>query len=198
MGKIKGIKAVIFDCDGVLFDSKQANINFYNSIRKHFGLPPMDKDEEDYVHIHTAKESVSYIFRNYPHLIEEAQRFREKMDYTPFIKYMKMEKGLKELLERLKKEGFGLAIATNRSNTIGPVLDYFDLRRFFNIVISLNINNFESINIVYGYKTGDLVLKHMSYYLRTISKNVYYLGNDQFAILLMIQVVYFILRKKAL
>ncbi len=142
MGKIKGIKAVIFDCDGVLFDSKQANINFYNSIRKHFGLPPMDKDEEDYVHIHTAKESVSYIFRNYPHLIEEAQRFREKMDYTPFIKYMKMEKGLKELLERLKKEGFGLAIATNRSNTIGPVLDYFDLRRFFNIVISsLDVKN---------------------------------------------------------
>jgi len=30
------ISAVIFDCDGVMFDSRQANINFYNHILSHF------------------------------------------------------------------------------------------------------------------------------------------------------------------
>ena len=142
MKRLKQIKAVIFDCDGVLFDSKQANINFYNSIRAHFGLPPMDKEEEDYVHIHTAHESVDYIFRNAPHLREKAQQYRLNMDYTPFIKYMKMEPGLVQLLDQLKKHGLKLAIATNRSNTIGPVLEYFGLKKFFDMVISsLDVRN---------------------------------------------------------
>ncbi len=142
MKALKQIKAVIFDCDGVLFDSKQANINFYNSIRAYFGLPPMDKEEEDYVHIHTAHESVDYIFRNAPHLREKAQQYRLNMDYSPFIKYMKMEPGLVQLLDQLKKHGLKLAIATNRSNTIGPVLEYFGLKKFFDMVISsLDVRN---------------------------------------------------------
>ena len=34
------IKLVAFDCDGVLFDSQQANIAFYNTILAHFDRPP--------------------------------------------------------------------------------------------------------------------------------------------------------------
>jgi len=137
---MQDIKAVIFDCDGVLFDSRQANVNFYNSIRSHFGLPPMTKEEEDYVHIHTAYESVRYIFRNTPY-VDVAQQYRIEKDYSPFIKDMKMEPGLRELLQRLKPL-FGLAIATNRSNTIGPVLEHFCLKEFFDIVISsLDVEN---------------------------------------------------------
>ncbi len=137
---MQDIKAVIFDCDGVLFDSRQANVNFYNSIRAHFGLPPMDKEEEDYVHIHTAYESVRYIFRNTPYM-DVAQQYRVEKDYSPFIKDMRMEPGLKELLQRLRPL-FGLAIATNRSNTIGPVLEYFGLKKFFDIVVSsLDVKN---------------------------------------------------------
>lgn len=137
---MESIKAVIFDCDGVLFDSRQANVNFYNSIRAHFGLSPMSKEEEDYVHIHTAYESVKYIFRDTPY-IDVAQQYRIEKDYSPFIKDMKMEPGLRQLLKRLKPF-FGLAIATNRSNTIGPVLEYFGLKEFFDIVISsLDVKN---------------------------------------------------------
>ncbi len=134
------IKVVIFDCDGVLFDSRQANINFYNSIRTHFGLPPMSKEEEDYVHIHTAYESVRYIFRNTPYR-DIAQQYRIEKDYSPFIKDMKMEPKLEELLKILKSH-FRLAIATNRSNTIGPVLEHFGLKKFFDIVVSsLDVKN---------------------------------------------------------
>lgn len=51
------------------------------------------------------------------------------------------------------------------------------------ILILLNLNNFNSINIVYGYETGDRVLKHVASYLKTLDDNVFYLGNDEFAIL---------------
>jgi HAD superfamily hydrolase (TIGR01549 family) len=46
-----------------------------------------------------------------------------------------MEPGLKELLEWLKPR-FGLAVATNRSNTIGEVLKTHGLTGFFNLVVS--------------------------------------------------------------
>ncbi len=134
------ISAVIFDCDGVMFDSRQANVNYYNSLLAHFNLGPMNKDEEAFVHMHTAGESVRHIFRRTP-LVEEAQEFRREVDYSPFIKDMIMEPGLKELLRDLKPQ-FGLAVATNRSNTIGDVLELNGLKEFFDIVVSsLDVQN---------------------------------------------------------
>jgi HAD superfamily hydrolase (TIGR01509 family) len=133
------ISAIIFDCDGVMFDSRQANINFYNHILKKFNLPPMNKNDEYFVHIHTAKESVEQIFKGTP-FGEEAEAYRPEIDYTSFIKYMVMEPGLKELLGILKPR-FGLAVATNRSNTIQSVLKAFDLTQYFDIVVSsLNVS----------------------------------------------------------
>ncbi|MFC1884315.1 HAD family hydrolase [Thermodesulfobacteriota bacterium] len=130
----KSISAIIFDCDGVMFDSRQANTNFYNHILKKFNLPPMNKDDEYFVHIHTAKESVAQIFKGTP-FGEEAEAYRPKIDYSPFIKYMVIEPGLKELLDILRPR-FGLAVATNRSNTILSVLEVFDLKEYFDIVVS--------------------------------------------------------------
>ncbi len=130
----KKVSAVIFDCDGVLFDSRQANINFYNHILAHFGLPPMTEDEVTYVHMHTADESIRLIFQGTAY-VNQAQEYRMKLDYTPFINDMIMEPGLKELLKLLKPE-FGIALATNRSNTIGRVLEWNGLDKYFDIVVS--------------------------------------------------------------
>ena len=134
------ISAVIFDCDGVMFDSRKANENFYNSILAHFGLPPMAPDDIDFVHMHTAVESVDHIFGDNPNRTR-AQEYRLKLDYTPFIKYMVMEPGLVEVLDFLKPQ-YGLAVATNRSNTIGTVLEVNGLSRYFDIVVSsLDVRN---------------------------------------------------------
>jgi phosphoglycolate phosphatase len=131
---MKNISVVIFDCDGVMFDSRQANIHFYNHLLARFGLPPMTEDKIDYVHMHTADESIRRLFEGTLYT-EEAQGYRWEMDYTPFIKDMIMEPGLREVLESLKP-GFGLAVATNRSNTIGKVLEWNGIEKYFDIVVS--------------------------------------------------------------
>jgi phosphoglycolate phosphatase len=128
------ISVIIFDCDGVMFDSRQANINFYNHLLQHFGLPPMSEDKVDFVHMHTADESVRLIFQDTP-LVEKAQKYRVQIDYTPFLKDMVLEPGLKGLLEELRPR-FGLAVATNRSNTIEKVLASYGLSEYFNLVVS--------------------------------------------------------------
>ncbi len=140
MNLANNISAVIFDCDGVMFDSRQANINYYNHILSHFNLPPMKGNDVVFVHMHTADESVQHIFRGTPYT-DQAQEYRMKMDYGPFIKDMIIEPELKKLLEYLKPR-FGLAIATNRSNTIGKVLEINGLSHYFDIVVSaLDVEN---------------------------------------------------------
>jgi len=136
-----GISAIIFDCDGVMFDSQRANVDFYNHILSHFGLPPLVDDDVAFVHMHTAEESVNHIFRDSPYRAQ-AQEYRlTKLDYTPFIREMTMEPGLIELLEFLRPR-YGLAVATNRSNTIGKVLECHGLTGYFDIVVSsLDVKN---------------------------------------------------------
>ncbi len=134
------ISAVIFDCDGVMFDSRQANINFYNHILARFNLPPMTEEEVSFVHMNTADESVRHIFRGSPYM-EQAQDYKMQVDYTPFINDMIIEPGLKDLLKGLRPN-FGLAVATNRSTTIGKVLEWNGLDPYFDIVVSsLDVKN---------------------------------------------------------
>jgi len=140
MNHPKRISAVIFDCDGVMFESRRANINFYNHLLARYGLVPMTDEQVDYVHMHTAEKAVRHIFEGTP-FTEQAQAYRMQMDYTPFIKDMVMEPGLKELLKSLKPR-MRLAVATNRSNTIAAVLEQNGLAGFFDIVVSsLDVEN---------------------------------------------------------
>ena len=136
---MKKRSVVIFDCDGVMFDSKDANINFYNHILAHFKLPPMSEDKISFVHMHTTIESIHFLFKDTPYL-DQALDYRLQLDYSPFLEDMVIEPGLKELLKKLDQD-FALAVATNRSNTIGEVLELNGLDGMFDIVISsLDVN----------------------------------------------------------
>jgi phosphoglycolate phosphatase len=58
-------KAVIYDCDGVMFDSFEANYSFYNRILSMMGKPPLDRADREMMRIlHTfaSKEVLRYIF----------------------------------------------------------------------------------------------------------------------------------------
>ncbi len=125
------LKLVIFDCDGVMFDSKFANQTYYNQLLEHFGYPQMDAEELEYVHIHNVKESTSHIFRHYPEQdLQAVDRYREETGYAPFLKFMNMEEDLIEFLEFCKPQ-YQLAISTNRTNTMEPILDIFKLGHYF-------------------------------------------------------------------
>ena len=128
------LKLVGFDCDGVLFDSREANIEFYNSILKRFELPPLTSDAVDYVHSHTFPESVEYLFQNSPRL-EEVREYCRTIDYQRFIPLMVEAPHLREFLDFLKPQ-FYTALATNRTTTTQAVLDYHRLADRFDLVVS--------------------------------------------------------------
>ncbi|MCL4503664.1 MAG: HAD family hydrolase [Deltaproteobacteria bacterium] len=128
------IKLVAFDCDGVLFDSRQANIAFYNDILARFERPRMDLEAEDFVHSHTVWESIEYIFQGYPNL-NAVRDYCRNFDYSPFIPMMVEEPHLREFLGFLRPACF-TALATNRATTTEAVLSYHRLTDNFDLVIS--------------------------------------------------------------
>ena len=97
------LKLVVFDCDGVMFDSRYANREYYNHLLEKFGQPPMDRQAEDYVHSHNVMDAVDFIFSNNPQLIAEVHNYRQTVDYTPFLEYMVIEPDLKEFLGLAKR-----------------------------------------------------------------------------------------------
>ncbi len=128
------LKLVAFDCDGVLFDSRQANIAFYNAILANFHRPSMNPEAVDYVHSHTVWESLEYIFRGYPDL-DAVIKFTRSLGYSPFIPMMVEEPHLREFLQFLRP-GLRTALATNRTTTTKAVLQYHRLTGEFDLVVS--------------------------------------------------------------
>lgn len=129
------IKLVAFDCDGVLFDSRQANIAFYNAILARFEQPVMDLAAEDYVHCNTFAKSLEYIFRGYPNLDAVLSYCSRNLDYSPFIPLMVEEPHLREFLGFLRP-AFFIALATNRTTTTAAVLSFHGLTDRFDMVVS--------------------------------------------------------------
>jgi len=128
------LKLVGFDCDGVLFDSREANIVFYNDILERFGFPPMAPGAVDYVHSHTYLESLEYLFRG-SQVLEMVLDFCRTIDYQRFIPMMVEAPHLREFLRFLRPR-FYTALATNRTTTTQAVLHYHSLADQFDMVVS--------------------------------------------------------------
>ncbi len=130
---MKQIKVVAFDCDGVLFDSIDANIAYYNQILKYFGKPLLTSELLEYANMHTGDEVIARLFEN-KESFQAAQIYRKQMGYFRFIPIMKLEPHLISLMEWLNPKT-RTAIATNRADTIQAVLEEFSLVKYFDLVV---------------------------------------------------------------
>lgn len=132
---ISKIKAVIFDCDGVLFDTAQANRKFYNEVLKHFSKPSLTQEQFNNVHMMTVAEATFYLFPEMDDL-SPVYEFLKQTRYNKFIPYMQMEEGLIPLLKAIKQRGWIRGIATNRTDTMEKVLITFNIKSLFEIVVT--------------------------------------------------------------
>jgi len=133
------LKLVVFDCDGVMFSSRESNRVYYNHLLSAFGCGPMDAEELAYVHIHNVNNSVAHIFRKYPEIdLGRVNAYRASHEYTPYLRYMTMEPDLMDFL-RLIKPRYHTAISTNRTDTMDTILDTFALRPWFDMVVTATV-----------------------------------------------------------
>jgi HAD superfamily hydrolase (TIGR01509 family) len=133
---MNGIQGIIFDCDGVLFESRQANLAFYNTVLEHFDERPVSQDDPELAHLcHTAASTQVLASLLGEERAGEALALAASLDYRQFIPFMEPEPGMSEALSRLAAF-YPLAVATNRGHSVLNILEHFGLRRFFKAVVT--------------------------------------------------------------
>lgn len=138
------IRCVIYDCDGVLFDSFEANSRLYNDLCGWVGRGPLNEEEKHYVHIHTVFEAIRFIFGKDSDLERKAlEMLKERqVDLKNYVEYLKMEPLLIQALEKLKENGILRAINTNRTTSMKHVMERFGLGPYFEMVVTaLDVKN---------------------------------------------------------
>jgi HAD superfamily hydrolase (TIGR01509 family) len=130
------MRCVIYDCDGVLFDSLEANTRLYNNLCALGGRALLREEEINYVHTHTVYEAVSFIFGKDGGSEKKALELLKQVDFREYIAYLKMEPHLLQTLGRLKENGILRVVNTNRTTSMPHVMDRFDLWPFFDMVVT--------------------------------------------------------------
>ena len=138
------IRCVIYDCDGVLFDSLEANTKLYNDLCTIVGRSLLREEELNYVHTHTVFEALHFIFGKENDLEKKALEIlkQKQVDLKNYVSYLKMEPHLLQTLERLKGRGILRAINTNRTTSMKYIMERFDLWPCFEMVVTaLDVKN---------------------------------------------------------
>jgi phosphoglycolate phosphatase len=129
-------RAVIFDCDGVLFDSWHANVAYYNAIRARLGLPSMSAEWERRAHFLAASSVLEEMFGPDPATLEDALHVARTIDYEPFYELMVPVPGLFDVLASLRAS-WRLGMATNRGSTVPEVVRRFGLDAWLDAAVGV-------------------------------------------------------------
>jgi HAD superfamily hydrolase (TIGR01509 family) len=136
------LKCVIYDCDGVLFDSFEANTKLYNDLCALVGRVPLREEEMEYVHTHTVFEAIHFIFGRENDLEKKALESIKQVDLRNYLVYLKMEPHLFQALEKLKEKGIFRVINTNRTTSMKHIMERFNLGPYFDMVVTaLDVKN---------------------------------------------------------
>jgi len=131
------VTTVIYDCDGVMFESFEANFAFYSKVLERFGKSSLDRSDAEtmrLLHTYSSKDVLATLFAGDPRE-EEALRFAATIDYRELLPYMHMEEGLLATLEALRGR-VNLAVCTNRSTSMEMLLEDFGLASYFSFVMT--------------------------------------------------------------
>lgn len=158
MGSQKGkqISCVIYDCDGVLFDSLDANRRLYNHICAAMGRREITEEEMDYCHTHTVFEAIHFLFSEDEAAEKRALDFwRNRVDLKQFVEYLVMEPNLLETLEAIRQRKIITAIGTNRTTSMKHIMERFKLWPYFDMVVT-------ALDVERPKPSGEMVEKILS------------------------------------
>jgi phosphoglycolate phosphatase len=130
-------KAVIYDCDGVIFESFEANFAFYSKVLAKFNKTALDRNDMEtmrLLHTYSSKDVVANLFADDPREAD-ALRYAATIDYRELLPLMQMEAGFVETVAALHGR-VNLAICTNRSTSVEMLLETFGLTSYFSFVMT--------------------------------------------------------------
>ena len=133
--RLAGILGVVFDCDGVLVDSLEANKFYYNWFRERFNLPPMNAEEERYTHIQNVYNSLKRIVPE-GRLDEGHGPARGVRLPAGAPAHPTPSRASSTCSSCCGTMGVRMAVNTSRTNTTELLLDHLGMNGFFMPVVS--------------------------------------------------------------
>jgi len=126
-------KILVYDCDGVLFNSTKAIVGYYNFVFDKFGLERIDWTSESNMRLammSTSKEIIR-AFATDNQLSEEMLTFAANTNFRKFLPLMEPSPQIYDTLKKLQTKGYTLTVCTNRGISLEYLLDHFDMGNFF-------------------------------------------------------------------
>jgi HAD superfamily hydrolase (TIGR01549 family) len=122
-----GLRAVLFDWDGTIVDSAQAMfLSYRHAYEKHLGIvfPADDADFRTLVPMRLAESSAKFGGEKAADIAFSYNRYYEQEGY----KTGRVYEGIREVLAELRKRGYPLGVASNKSwGRVGADVDYLEL-----------------------------------------------------------------------
>ena len=128
-------RAVIFDLDGVVFDSAESNIAFYDHILTALGRPAVARQALAVIHSEPLDRSLRHLLDHDEGEYQRAMAYCRSLDPSLFVSTLTLYEGVVETLRGLAGRA-RLAVATNRTVTCRLALAHFGLLELFEEVIT--------------------------------------------------------------
>ena len=130
------IELVIFDADGVLFDSIESNIAYYNAILRRVGEPVLDAAEETRSISCAADEMFIARARGDQAKLGAMRAVARSLDGSVFFQMLKPPLELRPFMVQLRTR-YRLGLATNRSQTLPKLVEHLKLEGIFDAIASV-------------------------------------------------------------
>jgi HAD superfamily hydrolase (TIGR01509 family) len=129
------IALVMFDADGVLFESFESNIAYYNAIFAQVGEPPLNAEEEILSISYAASDIFRLRARDDAAKLERIHDIARHLDQRPFFELLRPPFELRTFMLELKRR-YRLGLATNRSATVPALVEHLNLGDIFDAIAS--------------------------------------------------------------
>jgi len=161
---------VIFDCDGVLFRSEDANLAFYNEVMQRLGQPAIGYHDESACHALASAQLFDRVFDGRPDLRDRAGSIAQSLDYGPYYELMLPQRDLYEVLAALCAD-YRLAMATNRGKTAAEVVKRFALNPYIELTVGVR-------DVAYPKPHPDMLERCLGYF-GVEREEAVYVGDQQ-------------------
>ena len=137
-------KAILFDLDGTLTDSGEGIINCAILALEHYGLPIPDREEMRTFVGPPLHES--FIRHGVPADKADEAIAIYRSRYIPIGAFENTPyPGIRELLEKLKDQGYTLYVATSKPETTSvKILEHFDMAKYFDRICGASMDQSRS------------------------------------------------------
>ncbi|MCX8084067.1 MAG: HAD family hydrolase [Calditerrivibrio sp.] len=131
-------KLVIYDCDGVLFDSYNAVMAYYDFICEVFGVKKIDRNDKILVEAAMTKtnEEIIRLLTDDKEKVAQILEYAKKQNFMKFLDLMVPMPNIYKALKLLKSKGIKLAVFTNRGTSLNYLLKHFEMQQYFDYTVN--------------------------------------------------------------